>query len=343
LKARLDGESARKPQRRKRGPTVAAGALRPPSFIFKSHAETSWFEATILSQFPWLAHAFSTRAPGNFPPSKTAGHTGFSSDAAFHDEPERAFLKDLHPGDFDVASVRQVHSADVVCVRRKTGRLEYSALGPAGEQASSFHRLPADALMTNESGVLLAIRTADCLPVLMADTRGRVVAAIHAGWRGALKGIIGKTVGEMQRVFRCAPEELVVALGPSIRSCCYVVGQEVVDAFCREFNRAEKKFFREGTKETAAGSIPAAGLGSPARTDPSAHSPSHLDLVAVALDQLASAGVPSSHIEVSDLCTACRADLFYSYRKEGVATGRMLAVLGMRQDSASGVEIPQCG
>jgi len=91
--------------------------------------------------------------------------------------------------------------------------------------------------MTSESGVLLTIRIADCLPVLLVDTRRRVVAAVHAGWRGALARVIEKAVGDMRSVFGSDPLELIAALGPSIRSCCFEVGEEVVEAFYGKLRR----------------------------------------------------------------------------------------------------------
>jgi YfiH family protein len=244
-------------------------------------------------------------------------------------------LKAFDAGDFELAFTRQVHSAKVVRARRKRGILEYSACGPAPEQVWSAANLEADALVTNECGLLLAIRTADCLPILVADPQRGAIAAIHAGWRGALGGIVENTVREMKRTFDSAPRDLLVALGPSIRACCYVVGREVVDAFCGRFTRAEK-FFCEQLKEPPAQSmLPSLSVERPTGDAPA--NPSwRLDLVAAALDQLERAGVPRSQIQVSDLCTSCRTDLFFSYRKEGAATGRMLAVMGRRTDSGPG-------
>ncbi|MGH9448601.1 MAG: polyphenol oxidase family protein, partial [Terriglobia bacterium] len=169
-----------------------------------------------------------------------------------------------------------------------------------------------------------------------ADLRGRVVAAVHSGWRGALKRITEKTVGEMRRIFGSKPGDLIAALGPSIRSCCYEVGQEVVDAFCGEFVRGEE-FFRKSLSGAGEGIAPAAptflSLTPPGHVLPPRPF-FYLDLVAAARDQLKSAGVPGRHIEVMDFCTSCQNSMFFSYRKEGAAAGRMMAVIGIRRGSA---------
>jgi YfiH family protein len=302
-------------------------ALRASEFILHSHEGVSWLEAPNLIAFPWIVHAFGTRARGSLTPSNTAEHT--PAGVASRSESKQAFLRHFHPGEFQAASVHQVHSSEVIRVTRRREPLEYNALR-LGIEIPVEGKPSADALITDEAGVLLTVRTADCLPVLIAAPRRRALAAVHAGWRGALKGVVGNTVREMQRQFACEPRNLVAALGPSIRSCCYVVGQDVVDAFSKQFRGAEK-FFRSAANHRAAPPV------LPSNDDhPPSSSPLHLDLVAVALEQLAETGVPFSHIQVSDLCTFCRADLFYSYRKEGAATGRMLAAIGMYEGRASG-------
>ena len=189
---------------------------------------------------------------------------------------------------------------------------------------------PGDALLTNEPGILLGVRAADCMPVLLADPRQHAVAAIHAGWRGALARFIEKTAGELRRTFGSKPEDLVAAIGPSIRACCYEVGSERVDAFCGSFPTSEK-FFPQASPWLSQN--PATPVVPWLLKKPPGHSPpraAHLDLVAVALDQLERSGVKPSRIHVADFCTACRADLFFSYRREGERAGRMMAIIGIR-------------
>ena len=197
------------------------------------------------------------------------------------------------------------------------------------------HNSPAgDALVTSQPGVLPSVCTADCLPVLLADVNLRVVAAVHAGWRGALARVIEKTVGEMRRIFGSAPENLVAALGPAIGRCCYEVGDEVVDAFRAQFIQCDSFFCRPQREREADDSRSRYSLLFHTQAPPGhrRERPSlHLDLAAVADDQLIAAGLKASAIHHSHYCTACCADLFFSYRREGSQAGRMLAAIGVRE------------
>jgi YfiH family protein len=185
--------------------------------------------------------------------------------------------------------------------------------------------------MTAEPGLLLNIRIADCLPVLLVDPRQRVVAAVHSGWRGALARIIENTVGDMRRAFGSDPQTLIAALGPSIRACCYEVGGEVVEAFHGSFAGADR-FFRILPNRPEAATDRHSMLFLSAY--PPGHAPervpaARLDLIAVAHDQLTTNGVEPANILVSDYCTACRTDLFFSHRREGGTTGRQVAAIGI--------------
>lgn len=284
------------------------------------------------------------------------------------------FLEALGAGGFTPAEVHQIHSALIFSVgrdglsaasnleRRLPRRLAYH---PAGATPGSFRaatsglpcspggratvaeatgeaaveakeaRRSGDALLTSESGILLSVRTADCLPVLLADPPRRAVAAVHAGWRGALERIIEKAAGEMRRVFGSDPAGLIAALGPSIRACCYEVGQEVVEAFEGRFAESTG-FFTKAPPEEAARArrerYPLEFLTMmPPGHGPVLESSVNLDLVAVARHQLLAAGLRAANIAVAPYCTACRTDLFYSHRQEGPLAGRMMAVIGIRE------------
>jgi YfiH family protein len=159
------------------------------------------------------------------------------------------------------------------------------------------------------------------------------VAAVHAGWRGALGRVIEKAVGDMRRALGSDPQKLVAVLGPSIRACCYEVGEEVVEAFHGSFTGADR-FFRPLPNRPEAATDRHAILFLSA--SPPGHAPeqvpaARLDLTAVARQQLASAGVKPVNIWVADYCTACRTDLFFSHRREGGRTGRQAAAIGIRE------------
>ena len=155
----------------------------------------------------------------------------------------RRFFAQLGGKDFTPASAKQVHSSHSFVVTRDPAcQSTYQLPGIEASVPPSTHPPAGDGLMTAEPGVLLNIRIADCLPVLLVDPRHRVVAAVHAGWRGALARIIEKAVGDMRRAFGSDPYELIAVLGPSIRACCFEVGAEVVEAFHGKFASAERFF-----------------------------------------------------------------------------------------------------
>lgn len=185
-----------------------------------------------------------------------------------------------------IASVKQVHGTDVVKIARKLR----SSMLPAG-----------DALMTDAPNMLLVVRTADCLPLLLADIRRKVVAAVHAGWRGTLAGIVAATISAMREEFGAHPDDLRAAIGPTIGVCCYEVGEAVLRPL----------------KETVScwPEVLAEEDGMKAR----------LDLGRVVRRQLAACGVRESAIHAVNACTKCRADLFYSYRREGRVNGTMIS------------------
>jgi polyphenol oxidase len=187
-----------------------------------------------------------------------------------------------------------------------------------------------DGLITCTPGSLLAVQTADCLPVILVDKKRKAVGVFHAGWRGTLKRIMEKGVGEMRRWFGSEPGDLNAALGPCIRGCCYQVGPEVKAKFESQFAYAQA-LFRE-TKETDEihEKYPLLFLTSRAPGHSELPKQVFLDLAEANRRQLLDAGVPAKRISDIGLCTSCRADLFFSHRAEKGLTGRMMAAVGIR-------------
>lgn len=283
-----------------------------------------------LAALPWLVHGFSTRVGGSSPSSRRGldlGRGSGRSAAAAHNR--CLFLSALGVRDFRVVALDQIHSATVFEVTKKDSTPTFNLFGY--ELSLTPRRRPAgDAVVTRGARLLLEIRTADCLPILLADVEGRALAAIHSGWRGALARVVEKTVGEMRRLYGTRPERVLAALGPSVGPCCYEVGEEVVDAFTGCFVNS-KSFFQKASDSTncAFSGMPFLSLVPPghARREGSGYA---LDLAAVARDQLVAAGVKPAHIKTCGLCTSCNGDLFFSYRRDGASTGRMAAVIGLR-------------
>ena len=190
--------------------------------------------------------------------------------------------------------------------------------------------LAGDGLITASPGLLLAIQTADCLPVILVDTKRRAVGVFHAGWRGTVQRIVEKGVGEMIRHFGTHPREIQAAIGPGIQGCCYEVGEEVRTKFESQFAYADNLFREVKESDPVREKYPLLFL--------TARAPGHgelppklfLDLVDANRRQLLAAGVAKKNIEASPYCTNCHTDLFFSYRGEKGKTGRMLAVAGIR-------------
>ncbi len=158
-----------------------------------------------------------------------------------------------------------------------------------------------DALITNIPGLCICVQTADCVPILICDPVKKVVAAIHAGWRGTASLISAKTVEKMIQEFGCDPNNLIAGIGPSISAPNYEVGVEVVDAVRKNFWNHEN-------------------ILTPSKTDGKAY----LDLWTANQTLLESTGIPSSQIEIMGLCSFDGKDAFYSARRDGGATGRMV-------------------
>jgi hypothetical protein len=274
-----------------------------------------------LAALPWLVHGFSTRQGGvsTCYGGKTLnlGHT--EHDSADKVELNReSFLRAVGAIDgsgslWRLVQVRQVHSAIVHRV-----------------DAASRELVSGDGILTAEPGLLLAIKTADCVPVLLADVKRRAVGAFHAGWRGTAARIVEKGVGEMRREFGSEPRDLRAAIGPCIRSCCYRVGEEVRGEFHSQFSYAEQLFEEVFDSKAIHVRYPLLFLNQRAPGHGDLGPELHLDLVKANQRQLTDAGVRAEDIGVIDGCTSCDTERFFSHRAELGKTGRMMAVIGIR-------------
>jgi YfiH family protein len=274
-----------------------------------------FLEASAFSAFSWLIHGFST-AQGGVSTVNGAKvlNLGFTEwDARDNVQQNRKLLQSaLAANELALVSLKQFHS-DVVC----------------SCSAASIEPRSADASITNTPNLLLGIQTADCVPILLLDPKKRAVAAVHAGWRGTLQRIVEKTTGRMEMEFKTNPSDLLAAIGPAIGGCCYEVGTEVAAAFHSQFSSASEWFdeLRTGDEPN-----PLQWLNQ----FPPGHQPPpknvRLDLRNANRAQLLSAGLNPQNIFVSDLCTACRPDLLFSYRKQGSESGRMMSVIGIRAE-----------
>lgn len=266
-----------------------------------------------FTKFPWLVHGFSTRPGGN---SRLDGEKVLNLSFMEWDEKEnvianrQSLQKAVGAGDLCLVTTKQIHS-DLI---------------------RDFSMVPSqpckgDASTTKQRGLLLATQTADCVPILLVDPQKRAVASIHAGWRGTLARITQKTVGRLELECGCRAADMLAAVGPCIGPCCYEVGADFVAKFSSQFADADEYFDEARTGEEP---NPLQWLN----MCPPGHQPPpknvHLDLRKANRSQLIASGLRPQNIFVSDLCTGCHTDLFFSYRKEGRQSGRMLSIIGIK-------------
>ncbi|MGH9585910.1 MAG: peptidoglycan editing factor PgeF [Acidobacteriaceae bacterium] len=310
-------------ERQPKHPRQLPPQQRPSARTTKTQIQV--LRTPLFEEIPWLLSGFSTRTGGTtsvYTAAQRAGELNLGFTPADSREVvlenRRRFFRDITiDAAFPAVTLRQIHSS---LIRRVT----------TADAAPAEARLKGDGLMTADPGLLLAIQTADCIPVLIADRKTRAVAAFHAGWRGTLKRIVENGVGRMRLEFGSQPKDLVAAIGPGIGQCCYSVGEEVRSEFLSQFAYAEELFCDVYDSDPVREKYPLLFLT--ARAPGHSHiGPSlHLDLAEANRHQLLDAGLAPDAISVTGHCTSCRGDLYFSHRASHGFTGRMLSVIGIR-------------
>jgi YfiH family protein len=240
---------------------------------------------------PSLVHGVSTKSqkyPYDF---SLALHTGENPQEISNNRDRFAQML-LGRASFDFIVANQTHSDTVHIIESKTTR---------GWRSQNDAVEACDALITKQKNVMLSILTADCVPILLYDSKKEVIAAVHAGWRGTLKQISAKTVQCMIDNFACHPDDIIAGIAPAIGRCCYEVGKEVAEHF---FDTPQCLVSKGDTYM--------------------------LDLPYLNQQQLLNTGLKEAHIEMSGLCTACHTEQFFSYRKEDGCTGRFMSMIGIK-------------
>lgn len=233
--------------------------------------------ASFATDADGVEHFFGTRASG---PSVTPGRAS-SLPAGRHEVTAPVMV-----------SVKQVHGTDALVVDQPV------------QQGATFEG-GWDALVTDQPGVMVTVRTADCVPVLLHDPGRRVVAAIHAGWRGAVAGIVPKTVALLVERFGATVERLRMAIGPSAGPCCYEVDEPVLSKL-REVCPGWESVVK-----------------------PVAANKAHLDLRAFVRLQGLTDGLQTERIAMVNACTICQPDVFFSYRRDGVVKATMVSGIAL--------------
>ena len=250
----------------------------------KRDSQITFLHDDALDKIPGIVHAFSARR---------GERSDFSLGPLSSPNPmiqiNRAkFLAVAGAVGWPVLKLKQVHSGIV---------------HDMDDTSAASEPVEGDAAVTSLHSALLGVQTADCVPILIADSKARCVAAVHAGWRGTAARIAELTVKRLVGKYGVDAVDLTAAIGPHIGVCCYEVGPEVVIAIADN----------EAIEHRSEWSKP------------------HLNLATANRNQLVGAGIPHQRVSVTTLCTQCRADLFFSYRREGERAGRMLSIIGIAE------------
>lgn len=272
-------------------------------------------------------HGFSTRQGGA---SKVYGgdalNLGFTADdsRAVVERNRRALVAAMRSVERQVAGRSKAAAWPLVTLRQIHSDVIHLV--------SQAHKapLPGDGLITRTPGILLAVLTADCLPVILVDTKHHAVGVFHAGWRGTLARIVEKGIGEMRKHFGTHASDIKAAIGPGIRGCCYQVGQELKDKFESQFGYAADLFRETKERDEIHERYPLLFLTARAPGHSELPKQIFLDLAEANRCQLLAAGVPARNIADLGLCTACNVDRFFSHRAEKGKTGRMMAIVGIK-------------
>ena len=262
-------------------------------FLLRESQGIRYYACRAFENVPHLRHGFSTRSGGAPDLDESALNLSDSlwDTPARVSENRRRFLFALHLESAPLITLRQVHSNRVLIIKDISGQ---------------WNQSEGDALATRVENVALSIQYADCVPILIADPVKHAAAAVHSGWRGTLARVLQKTVREMERSFDSDPSTLLVAIGPGIRSCCFEVGREVAGLFDETY--------------------PGCCSAGPSMNRPGKY---YLDLNKVLDLQMNLAGIRPENRNDLGACTRCNPDEFFSYRAEGHAAGRMMAVIGL--------------
>jgi polyphenol oxidase len=261
--------------------------------LTKKSGKIHYLDPSLFTARGVSVQGFTTRHEGVSRPPYNSLNLGLSTQDSCHSvEGNRSILTRAFGSRVEkLVTVTQVHSSDLL------------VLDQPNTDFSHFSKLECDGIVTNQPDIMLGVCVADCVPVLLLDPVQRVIAAIHAGWKGTAEGITRKGVEAMVSLFDSNPRQILAAIGPAIRPCCYEVDEPVMAAF------------RKG-KTDFDGVAAASGDGR-----------WRLDLVEANRGQLLRAGIEEDNLQTTPLCVACERDLFFSYRRDGGETGRQMGFI----------------
>ena len=269
----------------------------------------TYASSSILEAVDFISHGFLSRIGGiSKTPFSSLNFDMRDGDSTANIEHNKIAAGKLFGFDASrLLTINQVHGNDVLIINK-----------PARD-TFTLSKTSADAIITNQCGIAIGVLTADCVPILLADPVKKVVGVVHAGWRGTVKAVVQTAVETMVKQFGSDGKALLAAIGPSIGSCCYKVDEVVA----KEFGGNEYLIllYPPLKKGESKGDLAKGGRGDVEWG---------LDLKRANFIQLLNMGILEKNISVENLCTSCRNDLFFSYRKDGKITGRQLNFIMMK-------------
>lgn len=259
----------------------------------KKTSKIHYIEPQLIAGTSAVVAGFTTRHEGVSRPPYNSLNLGLNTNDSVHNvQGNRSLLTRAFGAKLEqLLTVTQVHGTDILVV------------DTSNQDVTHFLKIECDGIITNQPGIMIGIGVADCVPVLLFDPGQRVVAALHAGWKGTAAGIVRKGVAAMTADFGTKPCNIVAAIGPAIGPCCYEVDGPVQSAFA-----TEQAIWDQSTTATAKGKW-------------------KLDLAAAIRYQLIECGVMPERIETSQQCVSCTQELFFSYRRDKGETGRHLGFI----------------
>lgn len=259
------------------------------------------FQSRLLLPYPEIIHGISTRPGGISRGAYRALNISFmvGDKASSVRENRRRLAKSLGISPKSITAGRQVHGCNIKIVRSKDrGRRALSG-------SSVISRI--DGMITGEPGISLLAFSADCPLIICYEPVKKVCAVIHSSWRGAVKGIVGRAIRSLRHNFGCLPRHIIAVISPSIGPCCYEVKSDFIEVV-RRTNPLSRRYFITKNKKT------------------------YFDLWSFNRALLRQAGVEASHIDSADLCTCHQPELFYSFRRDGIKTGRFGVIIGIKKN-----------
>jgi polyphenol oxidase len=263
----------------------------------KKAGKVHYLEPGLMAARGVSVQGFTTRHEGVSRPPYNSLNLGLNTiDSSHNVEGNRSILARAFGSRVEnLVTVTQVHGTDLLL------------LDQPNPDFSHFQKLECDGIVTDQPDIMIGVCVADCVPVLLLDPVRRVAAAIHAGWKGTAAGIARKGVEAIVNIFDGKPGDILVAIGPAIAPCCYEVDEPVAAAFRKE------------------------GQDFDSFAEPSGPGKWRLDLVEANRRQLLKAGIRERNLEASGRCVSCEKDLFFSYRRDGGETGRLMGFIMLKK------------